>query len=381
MSGFGFTEAQEMFRREVRNFAQKELAPGARERNQKGEFSWELMRKMGEVGLLGVNIPEELGGQGADWISFGIAVEEVARVDIGIALTMAEPVLANALLAGKPELHKEWVSALVRGEKTTCMCLTEPNAGSDATAIRTKARRDGNSFIIEGEKVPNTSGMHANAAYVFAKTSPDAGARGISIFLVPLDLPGVSRVPEKMVGWKGATPADIVLDNVRVPEAYHVVEEGKGFGLAMRQLEFTRPFLSLQALAMAQASLEEAINYAKERHAFGKPIGKFQGVSFKIAEDHAMVEMARLFCYRTYWLRDQGLPHTKEAAICKLLAPKIALKAIHDCLLIHGYLGYSEEFMMALRLVDCVGYEIADGTAQMMNLIISRELLGREFGE
>ncbi|MDP2952627.1 MAG: acyl-CoA dehydrogenase family protein, partial [Chloroflexota bacterium] len=266
-----------------------------------------------------------------------------------------------------------------RGDRIICLALTEPGCGSDAAALTTRAVREGDHYVLSGEKTSITQGMQADAALLFAKTDPAARARGVSCFLVPLDLPGVVRSRLPSMGFRPLMAASIILDGVRVPARYRMGEEGRGFHMVMGQFDFIRPCLGLASLGAAQASLEEAIAYAKQRTAFGQPIGKFEGVSFKIAEHLTRVEAARWLCYRTLWLRDQGIPHTKESAMCKWLCPEVAVQAIHDALLLHGHLGYSEEYPIEQRLRDVIGLEIGDGTAQIMKLIITREVLGREF--
>lgn len=379
MGGFGFTEPQEMFRREVHNFVQKELLPGAKERARQGILPREIVKKVAGMGLLGVRVPEKYGGQPADWVTVGIAIEELAKGDFFTSCLPTQPILANYLFEKNEAIMQEWLPAIVKGDRFVCLALTESEVGSDAANIKTRATRDGDSYIISGEKLSITFGPIADAAILFAKTDPQAGFRGVSTFLVPLDYPGVSRSRMPMMGWKPVGQAIITLDNVRVPRHYLLGEEGKGFASVMKQFDFTRPALALQALALAQVSLEEAIAYAQQRRAFGQPLAKYEGISFKIAEDYTLVEAARLLCYRALWLRDQGLPHSKESAMCKWYGPKVAVRTIHDALLIHGHVGYSEEYPLQQRLKDAIGFEIADGTAEIMKLIVVRELLGKEY--
>jgi cyclohexanecarboxyl-CoA dehydrogenase len=379
MSGFGFTEAQEMFRRQAQDFARRELLPGARERSREGLLPREIVKKAADLGYMAINAPAEYGGQPVDWITLGIAVEELAKVELLVSCLPPWSSFAAALLQVNPDLLREWIPALVRGQRLLCLALTEPDCGSDAAAIRTRALREGDSYILQGEKTPVSLAMHADGVIAFAKTDPGAGARGVSSFLVPFDLPGIERSPHAMMGWNSIGQASIILDGVRVPRRYLLGEEGGAFGTIMKQFDSSRVYLSLQVLGMAQTSLEEAIAYAQQRTAFGQAIAKFEGVSFKIAEAATMVEAARLLCYRTLWLKDQGLPHSRESAMCKWLAPQVAVRTIHDCLLIHGHVGYSQEYDLGLRLMDAIGFEIADGMAQVMKLIVARSIWGREF--
>lgn len=380
MASFGFTEQQEMLRQTVRDFVRRELAPGAKERAKMERVPEEIVKKLGDVGLLGLNVPEEYGGQPADFVSVGIAVEEIAKVESAPALLPAlSPMFYLALRHGPEELRREWVPPMVRGEKIIALGLTEPDCGSDAVAMKTRAVRKGDSYVISGEKTSVTMGMYADAATIFAKTDPEAGARGVSCFLVPLDLPGISRSSFSDMGFRPWGRASIMLDEVSIPVQNRLGEEGKGFYIVMEQFDFVRICLALTALGMAESSLEDGISYAKQRTAFGRPIAKFEGISFKIAEGATLIEAARLLCFNSLRLIDQGLPHTKETAMCKWWVPQVAVGVIHDMLLLHGHLGYSDEFPIEQRLRDAIGMEIGDGTAQIMKAIISREIMGREF--
>lgn len=379
--GFGFGPDQQQYREVVRRFATSRLAPGAAERAQSEErYPDELIKAIADVGILGLNISEEYGGQGATgYLVVGIATEEIARADFNA------PNPINAILIGKvlerwasDEVKQEYLTALVRGEAVLALGLTEPQAGSDAAALSTTAVRDGTDYVLNGTKASISRAPHAKAAIVFAKTDPAAGARGVTTFLVPLDSPGVTVAPIRDTGWKPSGRGMIYLENVRVPERMRIGEEGQGFRQVMNGFDFSRACLGLQALGAAQTSLEEAALYAKERKTFGKPLVKYEGISFKFAEHWTKVEAARLLCYRTLWLRDHDLPHTKEAAMCKWWAPRVALDAIHDSLLVYGNVAYSTEFPIEQRMRDVMALEIADGTADVMKIIISREILGRE---
>ncbi|MDP2952860.1 MAG: acyl-CoA dehydrogenase family protein, partial [Chloroflexota bacterium] len=285
MSGFGFTESQEMFRQEVRNFARRELAPGAKARAKGDTIPLDLWKKVANAGFTGINLPEEYGGQPADWVTVGILIEEVGRVEFALYHPILMGIAAGIVLKeSSEEVRREWLPAVIRGDRIICLALTEPGCGSDAAALTTRAVRDGDHYAISGEKTSITQGMQADAALLFAKTDPAARARGVSCFLVPLDLPGVVRSGLPTMGFRPLKAASIILDGVRIPARYRMGEEGRGFHMVMGQFDVIRPCLGLAALGAAQASLEEAIAYAKQRTAFGQPIGKFEGVSFKIAE-------------------------------------------------------------------------------------------------
>lgn len=377
---FGFTDTQAMFQREIRAFARKELAPDANARAKLDHMTPEIIRKISDMGLLAMNLAEEYGGQPSDWVSTGIAIEELARVDVAAALLLfPAKVVGIALNYGNESTRSEWLPPLIKGEKLAALALTEPDCGSDAAAMKTKAVPDGEVYRITGEKTSVSWGMQADVAVVFAKTDAVAGAQGVSCFLVPLDLPGVSRSSFEDMGWKQVGRASFFLDDVPVPATCLIGEENRGFQLAMKQFDFARVGLGLTALGMAQESLESAVAYARERRAFGKPIARFEGVSFKLAEDATHIEAARLLCYRALWLRDMDKDHTKESAMCKWWCPEVALRAIHNALLIHGHIGYSTEYALERHLRDAIGFEFADGPAQIMKLIIVREIIGRDF--
>jgi len=380
MAGFGFSEAQEMFRTEVRNFVQREIAPGANERATWDYIPRDLIKKVGDAGLLGVAIPEKYGGQGSDWVSAGIGIEEIARADFALSIySMCAQIAYLFLQSATPELQEEQVPPVARGDKIAGFSLTEPDAGSDTAAIKTQAIRDGDYYILNGEKTAFSYGAYADYAMLFAKTDPAAGARGVTAFYLPLDLPGLEKSHYSYMGMKAQGHISLTLDNVRLPARYRASDEGKGFYVGMGNFEFMRPSLGLTALGHAQTALEEAIDYIKQRTAFGRPIAKFEGVSFKIAEHATRIEAARLLCYRTIYMKDQGLVHTKEASMCKWWCPVVAVDAIHDCLLLFGQVGYSEEYPIQQRLKETLGLEIADGTAQIQKTVIAREIIGKEF--
>ncbi|MDO8491269.1 MAG: acyl-CoA dehydrogenase family protein [Dehalococcoidia bacterium] len=380
LSSFCFSEAHEMFRKEVRAFSRKELAPGAKERARLDHYPKEMVRKIGKQGLYGVNLPEEYGGQPADWVSVGIVAEELARVDFSGAVLLHHAEGSCLTLAQGPKaMQVEWAPPIIAGEKIAAFLVTEPDHGSDAAAMETRAIRDGDDYVITGEKTAITYGLQADMGLLWAKTDPSQKAHGVTCFLLPLDLPGITKSRFPDLGWRQTGRASIILDNVRLPARYRIGEEGQGFYSVMGAFDLIRVLLCLEAIGMAAASLDDAIAYAKQRTAFGQPVAKFEGVSFTLAEDYTMLEAARLLCYRTLSLRDQGVRHTKESAMCKLLCPKVAAEIQHHVLLLHGHIGYTEDYPVEQRLRDTIGLEIGDGTAQIMKIIVARELLGREF--
>ncbi len=380
MADFGFTEAHEILRNEIRSFARKELAPEAKKRAKLNHIPRDVAKKVAALGLTGMNLPAEYGGQQADWVSLGVATEELAKVDMAASiLPMCSIVPCLMLMDGPLALQKELIPKIIKYDKIVCFGLTEPGCGSDALAIQTKAVRDGDYYIINGEKTSITRATQAEAILVIAKTDPKAGAKGITCFYVPYDLPGVSTSRFEDTGWKPFERGSVTFDNVRVPVEYRVGDEGRAFYNTMNKFDWTRSMLGLQALGAAQASLDEAIAYARERVAFGQPIAKFEGVSFKLSHDATLITAARLLAYKALWLRDHGLPHTKEAAMTKYWCPEVALRVIHDCLLTHGHNGFSEELPFEQRLRDVIGHEMGDGSAEVQKTIITRELFGKEY--
>jgi cyclohexanecarboxyl-CoA dehydrogenase len=380
MVDFAFTEAQEEFARVVRAFAQQELAPKYAHWDRSGEFPAEQWRKMGALGITGICIPEAYGGQAADCVTAGIAAEEVARGDFNCGYALIENCLNGEILNhGQEAVKRQWLPGMARGEHIMALAVTEARGGSDAAGMTTRAVRHGDEYILSGEKSGISMLMPADGVLVFAKTDSDAGPRGISTFLVPTDLPGVSRTPLRDMGERAVQRGTLSLDDVHVPRDFLIGAEGQGFYLVMNAFDYSRVIIALMCIGAAEQSLDETILYVKQRQAFGRPLAKFEGVSFPIAEHATMLEAARWLCYRALWLRDQGLPHSKEAAMVKWWGPKVAVDAIHDCLLLHGHYGYTQDLPLEQRLRDVIGLEIGDGTAQISKIVIARELFGREF--
>jgi cyclohexanecarboxyl-CoA dehydrogenase len=268
---------------------------------------------------------------------------------------------------------------LERGEKLACFGNTEPDCGSDAAAIKTHAIRKGDSYILDGEKTSISGGMQADIIILTAKTDPEAGVKGITCFLVPLDLPGVRRSRFTDLGSIPSGRASITLNQVEVPKTFRVGEEGEGFTKIMSGFDFARVLVILAGIGMAQTSLAELTEYVKERKAFGNSISRFEGVSFKIAEDATLLEASRLLSYQALKMRDEGLRHNKEAAMAKWFGAQVAVRTMHDILLLFGYRGYSDVLSIEQRFRDAVGLKIGDGTAEIMKLIIARELLGGKY--
>jgi len=382
MGGFGFTEAQEMLRQEVRKFAQKELAPGAIERSKMGpmelhEALREMDKKIVDMGWTAINVPAKYGGQQIDAVSLGIIFEEAGKVDPYVE-TVGAMQATSALLETLPEeVQDEWFPPLIKRERRHAFGSTEASAGSDLASIATKAVRDGDDYIISGEKFPIPFAMVADAASIAVKTDPTAGFRGISMFWVPLNLPGITRSHLPWMGNPNLVPSVVAFDEVRVPAKYREGEEGKGFYMVMNTLDWLRVITAFTCLCRAQASFKEAIAWSKERIAFGQPISRYQGVSFLIAEHYTTIEAARLLCYRVLWLKDQGAPYITECSMAKWYSVEVSIQAIKDCMVIIGHPAYSTEHPISQRLRDVVGFQMGDGTPQMQKLIISRMVLGK----
>ncbi|GGZ13234.1 acyl-CoA dehydrogenase family protein [Novosphingobium colocasiae] len=376
-----FTPEQQMIADVIDAFAREVLLPRYAHWDRTGNLPEEQFARMGEIGLLGLRVPEAFGGQDVDAVTAGLAIEAAARGDFNCCYAILIACFAGEILGrhGDDAVKAEWLPGMASGEKIICTCLTEPQGGSDAAGIRTRAVRQGDDYVISGEKASITLVMAGHAGIVFAKTDPAAGAKGVTAFLVPFDLPGVSRAPYADLGSRGIARGSLFFDEVRIPARYRIGAEGAAFSKVMHTFDYTRALIGLMCLGAAQQSLAETVEYLKSRQSFGQPLPRYQGVSFPVAEWAAKIEMARWLCLRTLWLRDQNLPHTAEAAMCKMQCPDIAVGAIHECLLLHGHYGYTQDFPHEQRLRDVIGQQIADGTTQIQKLIVARELFGRDF--
>ena len=375
-----FTEEQKRFCEWVRGFALKELSDGAKERAKLEYVTPEVMKKLAGAGLLELGTSAKYAKHPKDYVTFGIATEEVCKVDFTAMIVLLIQVLVYGLAEWmSDELREEVLTATSVGKRLLCFANTEPDCGSDAAAIKTKAVRDGDSYIIRGEKTSISGGMQSDAAVMTAKTDPEAGVRGITLFYVPLTAPGVSRSVFRDMGNISAGRASLIFDEVRVPTTFRIGGEGEGFSKVMRTFDASRVLVGLAALGLAEASLAEAVEYVRTRTAFGSPLSRFESVSFKLAEHATRLEAARMLCYKALKLRDEGLPHSKEAAMAKWFAPACAVEATHDLLLIFGNSAYSEAHAIQQRWRDAISCQIGDGTAEIMKLIVAREMLGAKF--
>ena len=375
---FAFDDEVGEFQRQVRAFAAKRLAPHYQTDDRSATFRRAALKELAGLGLVGLRIPEEYGGQGASCVAAGVACEEVARADFNMGYVLNNTALVGDVLAshGSAEQCERFLPPIAAGDDLPALCLTEPEHGSDAASISMRAVEHGSGWRLSGEKTSITFGMTADTAVVFARTG-GAGARGVSAFYVRLDEDHVTRSEFRDLGNRAIGRASLHFDDLPLSRDQLIGEEGGGFIQVMQAFDYARALISLICLGAAQASLDEAFAYARERHAFGQPIGKFQGVAFPLVEYLTQVRAARLLCYEALWRRDRDLPHTAEANMVKWWAPKLAFEAAHQALLTHGHPGYSEELPLAQRLRDIIGLEIGDGTSQIAKLVVARDILGR----
>ncbi|WP_298161591.1 cyclohexanecarboxyl-CoA dehydrogenase [Acidocella sp.] len=364
----------------ARRFATERVAPGFLARDQNRVLDRDVMREMGAMGLIAPELPEEFGGLGMSRLAAGVIHEEIARADLSISYINLLASLNGQILAahGVPGVVAPWLRKLVAGEVLVAIALTEPRGGSDAANLRLRVERVGDDYVLNGEKTSISAADQADAAVVFGRTgSVDSGAHGVSALLVPMDLPGITRARFDCHGQRAIGRGSIFFENVRVPVNHRLGDENKGFVQVMQGFDFSRALIGLQVLAVARAALEETWDYVAGREAFGKPLSAFQGVSHPLADFDTQVAAARLLCLQTLWLKDQHLPHSAEAAMCKWWGPKLAYDVVHQCLLCFGHGGY-DRGVMEQRLRDVLGFQIGDGTAQIMKTIIARARAGRE---
>jgi cyclohexanecarboxyl-CoA dehydrogenase len=377
---FAFSDEQQEYRDRAREVATKRLLPEYQARERAGRIDPDLRRELGSQGLIAPEIPVEYGGRGLDRVTSGVITEEIGRGDINVAYLQVVGSLVGQILAGnaRPEVARQWVPRICSGEEIVGIGLTEPHAGSDAGMPRLTAVRDGGDWVLNGVK-SLSFGNDAAAVVVFARTGPsEQRGKDISAFLVPLDLPGVTREPYSDMGTTAVGRGAAHFDGVRIPADHLLGEEGRGFTQVMQGFDFSRALIGLQCIGCAQQTVDETWDYVSTRQAFDQPLSKNQGVAFPLAEAETLLTAARLLCYQTLWLKDAGLPHTSQAAMSKWWAPKTAYDVINQCLLLHGQYGYRTELPIEQRLRDVLGLQIGDGTAQIMKLVIARQRLGRE---
>lgn len=380
MMNFDMTDDQRAIQEVARRFAREKLLPQYQEGDRIARLNRGLIKEMGALGLIGVELPEALGGIGADGVTAGIVIDEIAYGDFSMSYMQLVSGLLGKILVdhGNPDIARQWVPRIIRGETIIGLGLTEPRGGSDAANLIVSARPAEGGYLLRGEKTSMSFSLDADVALVFARTGPpDSGARGVSGFFVDLNQKGVSRTRFDDLGTKIVARGSVFFDDVFVPKEALLGEEGKGFAQIIGGFDYSRALIALECHGAARASVDEAWQYTTEREAFGAPIAQYQGVTFPLAEAETQLTMLRLLALKTLWLRDKGLPHTAEAAMCKWYGPKIGVDIIHQCLLTHGHYGYTMNLPHQQRMRDVMGLEIGDGTAQIQKLVIAREKVGR----
>ncbi|MCS7286157.1 MAG: acyl-CoA dehydrogenase [Anaerolineae bacterium] len=376
---FAFSEEQEIFRKSIREFAEKEIMPRAQEIDQKGEFPWDIIKKMARLGLMGLPFPEEYGGSGGDTISYAIAVEEIARASGSVAITFSAHIslaCGAIYLFGTEEQKRKYLVPMAKGEKLGAFGLTEPGAGSDAAAIKTRAILDGDEWIINGQKIFITNGSVADVVVIAAVTDPAKGKRGISNFIVEKGTPGfrIGREEDKM-GLRGSVTSELIFEDCRIPRENLLGKEGEGYKQFLVTLDGGRIGIGAMAVGLGMAALETSVKYAKERVQFGQPIAEFQAIQWMLADMATELEAARLLVYRAAWLKEQGQRFTKEAAMAKLFASEAAVRACYKAIQIHGGYGYTKDYPVERFYRDARLTTIGEGTSEIQRLVIARYLL------
>ena len=376
---FELTEEQQLVQQMARDFAKNEVEPKARELDREASWPSDLVNRMGELGLMGVAIPEEHGGAGADNVSYALAMEEIARACASTSVIMS---VNNSLVCdplskfANEDQKKEFLAPLASGKMLGCFGLTEPASGSDASNMDTVAEEDGDHWVINGAKNWITNGPHADVMVLFAAHERGAGYKGTTAFIIPKDTPGYEPQPrDHKLGIHAAHSCTVFFENCRVPKAYQLGDKGMGFKIAMSTLDGGRVGIAAQALGIARAALEESIAYAKERKAFCEPIANKQAIQFKIADMAMELDAARLLTWRAAYLKDQGVRHSQESAMAKLMASEVATKVAHQNIQVHGGYGYSTEYDAERHYRDARITEIYEGTSEIQRIVIAAHAL------
>ena len=375
---FKLSEEHEMIRKMVRDFAKNEVAPTAAERDEEERFDRELFDQMAELGLTGIPWPEEYGGIGSDYLAYVIAIEELSRVCASTGVTLS----AHTSLAGWPifkfgteEQKQKFLRPMAEGKKIGAYGLTEPGSGSDAGGMKTIAKRDGDHYILNGSKIFITNGGIADIYVVFALTDPESKQRGTSAFIVESDTPGFSvGKKESKLGIRSSPTTEIMFEDCRIPVENLLGEEGQGFKVAMQTLDGGRNGIAAQAVGIAQGALDASVEYARERHQFGKPIAAQQGIGFKLADMATDVEAARLLTYQAAWLESEGLPYGKESAMSKVFAGDTAMRVTTEAVQVFGGYGYTKDYPVERYMRDAKITQIYEGPQEIQRLVISRML-------
>jgi alkylation response protein AidB-like acyl-CoA dehydrogenase len=370
---------QELIKETAKDFAEKHLLPGVISRDENAEFPREQIKKMGELGFMGMMVPEQWGGSGFDTLSYVIAIEEIAAVELATSTIMSvnNSLVCQVLLDnGNVEQKNEFLKPLATGNKLGAYSLSEPQSGSDASNMRTYAEKDGSDYIINGTKNWVTSGQNSDIVIFFCLTNKEAGSKGVSAFIVEKGAPGLSiGKKEDKLGIRASDTCEIYFENCRIPAKNRIGDEGQGFSIAMKALGGGRIGIAAQALGLARSALEKSVTYAKERQQFGKSISQFGAIQNKIADIATNVDGSRLLVWQAAHLKDQGKEYIKESSMAKLFASSTAMKAATDCVQIHGGYGYMQEYGVERLMRDAKITEIYEGTSEIQRLVIGRALL------
>lgn len=375
----GFSDEQEMMRKMVQEFAQKEVASEVARMEEEDRFPRELVKRMGDLGLMGITIPEENGGSGMDFTSYIMTIHELSKVSatLGVILSVHTSVGTNPIrYFGSAKQKAHYLPKLASGEYLGAFALTEPGAGSDAGNLKTKARKNGSDYILNGSKMFITNGGEADTYITFARTSDEQGKAGVSAFIVEKDTPGlIIGKKEKKMGLHGPNTVSLTFDECKLPEEQLLGKEGEGFAIAMANLNSGRIGIAAQALGIGEAALEQSVSYAKQREQFGKPIAEQQGISFKLADMAADVEAAKLLVYHAASLVEQNKPSGKQVSMAKLYASKAARKTAIEAVQVYGGYGYTEDYAVERLFRDAKVTEIYEGTSEIQHKVIAKHLI------
>lgn len=376
---FALNEDQRMMRDMVREFVAREVIPHAGEWDEREEFPHATVAKLGELGVLGMVVPEEYGGTGLDYVTIALVLEEVARGDASLALTVESHnslCTKHIAMFGTEEQRRRFLPDLASGRRLGAWCLTEPGSGSDASALRTRAVREGDAWRIHGTKMFITQGTVAGVYLVLASTTPERKQKGITAFIVERGTPGLSAGRHlKKMGMRSSDTSEVILEDVLVPDANRVGDVDHGFLDTLQILDRGRVAIAGLAVGIARAALEESLAYAKERRQFGRPLADFQAIQWMLADMATEVEAARLLTLHAAWLHDTGQPFTKEASMAKLYSAQVAMRAANQAIQIHGGYGYTREYPVERYLRDAKLCEIGEGTNEVQRMVIARRLL------
>ena len=379
MIDFSLSPEQELIKETAKDFANTHLLPGVMERDENQKFPKDEIKKMGELGFMGMMIPEKWGGSGFDTVSYVIAIEEIAAVELATSTVMSvnNSLGCQVLLDwGKDAQKNDFLVPLASGEKLGAYSLSEPQSGSDASNMRTFAEKDGNNYVVNGTKNWVTSGQSSDIIIFFCLTDKDAGSKGISAFIVEKGTPGLKvGKKENKLGLRASDTCELYFDNCKISKENLIGNEGEGFSIAMKALGGGRIGIAAQSIGLARSALEKALNYSKERKQFGKPIGNFGAIQNKLADMATNIDGARLLVWKASVLKDQGKDYAKESSMAKLLASSTAMSAASECVQIHGGYGYMQEYGVERLMRDAKITEIYEGTSEIQRLVIGRELL------